>query len=613
MNCKNTTLLSALLILFQVLGIEAELSGQKTGTWQPLLSGPDTVLLVSPNTSEPTDDANEPYVATYHQPFGHGTHSGEKSHIKDSLNQLKRARYQVAPQHKNDPDSFRVTANFSVNPSQNVTPMDNGLAVSPLGYVVTVVNANYTVQNASGQRLILRNFKQLANDPSLTSTFFDPRVYYDVQRDRFYMIILHGKTSADSRLLLFVSKEANPLQGWHVYSFKGDPYQKGLMADFPQLGVSSDHLAISVNQFHQSEAGFEGSLLYVLEKDALLNGAAVSSRLYDDLKATEKKEAFNLVPANAYDGYIGSLLYFISSKDRGGDGFYLMKLDPTLGIVEKAEVSAGPYSLPPDAVQKSSSSMLDGGDCRISGAFLRNGLIHFCLSTQGNDLRSAIYYGRVDPEALVCEARTIHTTKDMAYAVPISFAANNANRAVVLAMVYSSEQDYPSIGYVYVDDQMREYPLVSVYNGLGVMDIIPNELERWGDYCAGVFVPDGDNPSVWFSAAGVGSNLRWENRVFKLEGDLDTVDREFSSNLFQAFPNPVAQTLKVRLELQSSMQIDVALYNAAGQRIETVWNGGMTKGNNFIVFEPRAKASGIYILRIQSGSSILYTEKLFIE
>lgn len=613
MSCKNTTLLSALLILFQLLGSEAKLCGQNQGKWESLLSVPDSTFLVSANSFSPSNEDSTPFVAVYHQPFGHGTHLGEKSRIKDSLNLLKRDYYRLAPLHKNDPDSFKLTTNFTANPSQNVTPMDNGIAVSPLGYVVTVVNANYTVQDTSGNRLILRNFKQLVNDPNLTSSFFDPRVYYDVQRERFYMIILHGRSSADSRLLLFVSKEANPLQGWHVYSFRGDPYNRRLMADYPQLGVSSNHLAISVNQFQESGGDFNGSLIYVFEKNALLNGAPVASRLYDNLKISDTKEAFNLVPANAYDGYIGSSLYFISSKDRGGDIFYLLKLDPSQGNMEFTKLSSGAYSLPPDAIQKQSNSMLDAGDCRITGAFSRNGLIHLCLSTQGSALRSAIYYARVDPEKLICEARTIESSKDLAYAMPISFASHNANRAVVLALVYASENDFPSIGYVYVDDRMKDYPLVSVFEGFGEMDLLPNEIERWGDYCAGVFVPGEETPSLWFSAAGVGSNLRWDNRVFRLQGDKDTIDRVFAVNSFEVFPNPVFQTLKIKLELHTSMQIDVALYNTAGQRVETVWNGGMTKGNNFILFEPRPKASGMYILRIQSGKSLLYSEKLFIE
>ena len=613
MNRKNTTLLSALLILFQLIVECGFIHAQHSKPWKGLLDKPDTQFTVLPAPYEPDENTDMPYVAVCHQPFGHGTHGQEKEHIKDSLNRLKRQRYALAPQYKNDPDSFRILADFTANPSQNVTPMDNGIAVSPLGYVVSVVNANYTVQNASGQRLMLRTFKQLANDPSLNSSFFDPRVYYDVQRDRFYMLILHGRKSADSRVLVFVSKEANPLLGWHVYSFRGDPYFKGLMADFPQLGVSADHLAISINQFKENVDVFDGSLLYVLEKDRLLNGNVAQTMIYDDLRISDDKEGFNWVPANAYDGYIGSSLYFICSKDRGGDGFNIMKLNPTRGIIETKHVSAGKYSLPPDAVQKQSSSMLDAGDCRITGAFWRNGLIHFCLTTEGKDFRSAIYYGRIDPEVAVCEARTIGNSKDLAYAVPVSFASNNANRAVILALVYSSENDYPSIGYIYVDDRMKEYPLVAVYEGLGQMDIIPNQLDRWGDYCAGVFVPGEENPTIWFSAAGVGSNLRWENRIFQLQGDEDTIRQEFSVNRFEAYPNPVFESLKIRLELRKSMQIDVALYNSAGQRVETIWNGGMTKGNNFIVFSPRVKASGMYILRIQSAKTVLYTEKLFIE
>lgn len=614
MKCKNTSLPCALLILFLIPGLGINLYAQSTGSSVETPWLADSVIWVEPVFSNPAADSQEIFVS-YHRLKGHqGTDKLEKRRIKDSLNLVKRGLYQkMGMEHKNDPDSIAITKNFNANPVQNFTPMDNAMAISPEGYIVSAVNANWCVFDKNGTMLLYRTFKQLANNPSLNSQFFDPRVVYDPVAERFIMVILHGILSTDSKILVFVSKDKNPLLGWHVYSFSGNPYTSGVFSDYPHLGISANHIWVSVNLFGAQNMKFNESLMIVLDKDKMVQGASVNALMYNNMRNLENKYVFSMVPANSYDGKGSSGLHFISSLDRGGEELFLFYLDPKKGVQSRVTIKTGPYSLPADAMQKSENTMMDGGDCRITGAFYRNGLIHFCINTNTANLRNAIYYGRVDVASFVCEARTIQAAKDLAYGSPVSFAAYDANRAVLIPLLYSSENDFPSIGYVYVDDNMRDYPLVSVYAGLSPRTNTDDEVNRWGDYTTAVSLSLTEKPEIWFAASGTSTVNRWQNFLVQVSGDEDTIRLSPEQTLIRIYPNPVAGRLKIELKLASSDQIEILLFDSQGKRIETIWNGVMSKGNNMVIFEPRTKASGLYYVRVMSGNQVVYTETLFIE
>ncbi|MHB1276968.1 MAG: T9SS type A sorting domain-containing protein [Bacteroidia bacterium] len=606
MNCKNTSLRCALLILF--------LFAQNAGYSQETPWLPDSVIEVNPQFSNPASDSSGSYVVHQQLHPHQGTDKDEKRLLKDSLNRLKRELYQgMGNAYKNDPDSIEVTRNFNANPVQNFTPMDNAMAISPDGIIVSAVNANWCVFDKNGSLQLFRTFKQLANDPSLTSQFFDPRVVYDPVSERFIMVILHGILSTDSRILVFVSKDKDPLLGWNVYSFSGNPFSEGVFSDYPHLGISANHVWVSLNLFGDQDMKFKKSLMLVLDKNAMAQGATVNAALYQDLKNVKDKFVFSLVPANNYDGFGSSGIHFISSADRGGEELYLFYLDPGKGVQSKATIKTGPYSLPPDAMQKNENTLMDGGDCRITGAFYRNGLIHFCLNTKTTNLRNAIYYGRVDVGTFVCEARTIASTKDMAYGSPVSFASFDANRAVLIPLVYASENDHPSIGYLYVDDNMKDYALVSVFTGLSPRINTKGEVNRWGDYTTAVSLTSSEKPEIWFTASGTSADNRWQNFLVQVIGDADTIRVSPEQTEIRIFPNPVRSLLKVEVKLESSSQVEIGLYDSQGKKIENIWTGVMSKGNNRVIFEPRVKASGLYYVRVMSGGKVVHTETLFIE
>lgn len=614
MSHKNTSLLSALLILFLNIGyvpysLAQERSGLNQEPWKP-----DTSFFAPSTFSLPLEIPTETY-ATYHKRPEHGSSDKlAKRQIKDSLNEIKIKYYLPnTPAYKNDPDSIAVTTNFEANPVQNVTPMDNAMAISPDGIIVSAVNSNWCVYDDGGNQLLFRTFKQLSADPSLTSRFFDPRVMYDPVIERFVMVVLHGVLASDSKVLVFVSKEKDPLQGWHVYSFSGDPFNEGVMSDYPHLGISQNHVWVSLNLFNDQNSLFKKSIMLVLDKSDLAAGNTAEARIYQDIKTLDDKNAFSLVPANNHNGIGAAGMHFLTSKDRGGEELYLFYFDPEGGIKERTTIKTGPYALPPEALQFNEATLLDGGDCRITGAFYRNGLIHFCLNTNSQNFRNAIYYGRVDVGTKLCEARTIVRTKDIAYGSPVSFGAYDANRAVLIPLVYVSENEYPSIGYIYVDEGMRDYDLVSVYEGLSPQIAPSGEINRWGDYCTAVSVTTSSKPKIWFAAAGGGSANRWQNMLIEVEGATDSISSAPSQTEFRVFPNPVGALLKIDLKLVYSQNVEINLYDAQGKRIEQIWKGVMSKGANQVIFEPRTKASGLYYVRILSDNTILHTETLFIE
>lgn len=607
-------MLSALLILFLFPGINGVLLAQQTDGQRETSWVPDTSFQVSPIFSNPAADNAETYFSLHQLPPHQGTDKKIKRQIKDSLNLLKRELYQNDPfLYKNDPDSIVVTKNFNANPVQNFTPMDNAMAISPEGYIVSAVNANWCVFDNDGNLQLFRTFKQLANDPALTSQFFDPRVMYDAISERFIMVILHGILSTDSRILVFVSKEKDPLLGWHVYSFSGNPFSEGVFSDYPHLGISADHIWVSLNLFGDQDILFKRSMMLVLNKNDLAQGNNVTATLFQDLKTEEGRFVFSLVPANSYNGVGSAGIHFLSSLDRGGEELFLFYLDPVKGVQVRSTIKTGPYFLPPDAMQLNESTLLDGGDCRITGAFYRNGLIHFCLNTRTQNLRNAIYYGRVDVGTFVCEARTLGSTKDMAYGSPVSFAAYDANRAVLIPLVYTSENDYPSIAYMYVDENMVDHPLVSVYAGLSPRITVQNDVNRWGDYNTAVSLTSSERPEIWFAASGTTTGNRWQNFVVQVQGDEDTINTSPGNTEIRVFPNPVGALLKIELNLEASSDIEIVLFDSQGKRVENIWSGVISKGTNRIVFEPRVKASGLYYVRVMSGTTVLHTETLFIE
>ena len=167
----------------------------------------------------------------------------------------------------------------------DVEPPDQGLCAGN-GYVIEPVN------------LVLRIYHQRgltpASPPMALESFFgnpyafgfqggdvtvqgDVKCLWDSTSRRWFVTqLLVDFTAGTSHFQVAVSTSSNPLGSYNVYSVNNtDLGNPGCpcFGDQPLLGANRDALFISTNEFPIFTGGFNGSVLYALDKNALVAGS----------------------------------------------------------------------------------------------------------------------------------------------------------------------------------------------------------------------------------------------------------------------------------------------------------------------------------------------------
>lgn len=72
--------------------------------------------------------------------------------------------------------------------------------------------------------------------------------------------------------------------------------------------------------------------------------------------------------------------------------------------------------------------------------------------------------------------------------------------------------------------------------------------------------------------------------------------------LSQNYPNPFNPSTSIDFTLPTPGNVSLVVYNAAGQEVARLVDGGMTAGSHRVVFDGNGMASGVYFYRITTGS-----------
>jgi alkaline phosphatase len=73
-------------------------------------------------------------------------------------------------------------------------------------------------------------------------------------------------------------------------------------------------------------------------------------------------------------------------------------------------------------------------------------------------------------------------------------------------------------------------------------------------------------------------------------------------NLLQNYPNPFNAITQIGFDLPQSMPVKLDIFNAAGQRVEELWNGTRPAGHNVIRFDGGKLPSGLYVYSLIAGN-----------
>ena len=87
-----------------------------------------------------------------------------------------------------------------------------------------------------------------------------------------------------------------------------------------------------------------------------------------------------------------------------------------------------------------------------------------------------------------------------------------------------------------------------------------------------------------------------------------SVDAPQQVKLFQNYPNPFNPSTSIGFSLGQSESVLLTVYNLQGQHLATLVDGNLPAGTHNIMFDATGLASGIYIYRIQAGTTV--TNKL---
>jgi hypothetical protein len=414
----------------------------------------------------------------------------------------------------------QVLANFPVmtyeqqvaafGSDQEVWPPDTQMAAGPT-YLIEMVNNTRTVWSKSGAIVALSDLKAFFGLPA-GYHFSDPRVLYDSISGRFFASGLSFDAFYDSQVYVAVSTSSDPTGSWYIYTVESNT--SGILYDQPKIGVNSDKVVVSWNDYGNSGATFTGQETWILQKSNMLVGGYAQLAGYGpDLLR------FDVVPSQSLTATSTEYLVY-----NNADPYTLENQGyPTLGVVAitgtpaqgnvawtESDPSMAPTSMPPGALQPGGGPLIDTGDDRLLSATWQNGV----LWTGGNDgcvplgdsfLRSCLRLIQVSTSGasptilqnfdvaslgsyLFYPAVTLDAAGDAFVALSISSASLDATAATTVQPIGAAAN---SIGNLLTFRQG-----IGIYDDCGSNCMSSPNNNRWGDYSAAA--PDPMNSSaVW--------------------------------------------------------------------------------------------------------------------
>jgi len=89
-----------------------------------------------------------------------------------------------------------------------------------------------------------------------------------------------------------------------------------------------------------------------------------------------------------------------------------------------------------------------------------------------------------------------------------------------------------------------------------------------------------------------------------LEGGFNSVDMPTDYALVGCYPNPFNATTTITYALPSAGNVNLDVYNLAGQRVATLVNGYNEAGQHSITWDAANYSSGIYFYKLIAGENV---------
>jgi hypothetical protein len=405
-------------------------------------------------------------------------------------------------------------------------PPDQGLCEGN-GFVLEPVNSAYTIYHTNGTPIAGPfNVNDLFHRGGLDFTS-DPRCFYDTTTNTWFATILFIATNPDgsfgnsSALDISVNPTGDPTTAWTTYHIDttdaSAPAASGCpcFGDQPRLGIDAFNIYVSTDEFSINGPQFNGAQLYAFAKQDLvrlkhrIHFAHFANPTFDGTPLFAISPAITTGPAGAE--------YFLDALDLNLDGSTVNRIG-VWAMTNQANVAQGRaptlsstiissegYSVPPNAIQKGSASLLVTDDDRMQQVQFINGTVWGGLDTalslpHDATLRTAAAWFKVTPSlaggALASAAMTAQgylAVRDNFVLYPALQADAAGNAAMVFTL--SGADRFASAAFATMGSGQSAFSGVTVAAaGTGPYD---PKATRWGDYSWAQLDPAND--TVWLA------------------------------------------------------------------------------------------------------------------
>ena len=503
--------------------------------------------------------------------------------------------------------------NFLGNTNNGSSPMDNNIAISNSGWIVSVANTTIEYDDMEGTTHYFKDIVSFINDPQITNVC-DPIVHYDPTSDRFIFFAQEcAGNSANSYLLIFFSKSNNPLDGWWYYKISGNPLNDNSWFDYPKMAISENELYITGNLF-SNEGTFKQALIYQINKGSGYSGGSLNWQYWNNIEGTP----FTLLPVSyGHGSYYGPGVYLVASASGGSSTIKLYDLTADLGSspsLNYYSIATTPYSPAANSEQLNTTTVLDNADCRTFSGFYLDGTIHFVFHCDVGNGWNGINYNRLSLNTGLNTSSTFGNSGSYDYSYPSvsSFTNSTTNKSVMIGFGCASSTIYPEIRVVYVDDNMNWSNSTRVKSSQSYVSYTSTTEERWGDYTGTSRMHNSSNPSIWMSGMYGTSQNNWNTWISEIHLSANSIGEQQLASKINIYPNPVIETFNLEFELIDRTKLNIDIIDINGKIVKQLYRGYGEMGSNVFSFNKSNLSKGIYFLNIVSPNKTISHEKIII-
>lgn len=511
-----------------------------------------------------------------------------------------------------------VGTNYLGNTNNGNSPMDNSIAISNGGWIVSVANTTIEFDDINGNNTYYNTIPVFFNFNGITVTC-DPVVIYDSGADRFIIFAQEcSGNSSNSFILIAFSKTNNPNDGFWTYQLTGNPLNNSKWFDYPKLAVSNNELYISGNLFSNGpNAVFSEAILYQIEKTNGYAGGSINWQYWTGIDGSP----FTLLPVSyGQSGNYGPGCFLVSTRTNASNSsFNLYDLTDDMSASNEQlnyySVPTTPYSMAGDASQLGTSVLLDNGSFRALSGFYLNGIIHFVFHCDIGGGWNGINYNRYNLNTQSNQSSKYGAPGffDFSYPSVASFASVPTDASVIINFGSSGPSIYPQIRAVHVDNNLNWSNTTVVKSSEAFVSLTSTVTERWGDYTGIARKHNASVPTVWLNGMYGASTNVWNTWVAEIYSTpVGVQENAKAERPVKVFPNPIVDIFLVEFNLDKTVDLEICIKDVQGKVVKDLYKGVGNLGNNTFSFNKANLANGTYFLVITNNSTRLKNEKIII-